>query len=327
MKRLVLFSGMLIAASLAACLPSAPRQPPVTGTAMDSSSSSSARYATVEGVLQKAGVGIYMQGTHRLQMYDGTFLLLQSSTVRLDDYINARIVVTGRLQPTAETGGMIMNVEIIEAAEAFPQPEILAEDGPKTTSSASSSALAMNSIPASSFPAPLPIRSFYSTNAASSYSARSSSSSAQPVSLPPASSSSSAGVVDVSSTIKAMARVASDSAAFTTKYCSSHIGFCFPMHKHWFYKSFGASVSPYLWHVEVSDQSVEEAGQGVIVLNLVSGALVGPEGEAVVRGDFVVASRQWTGNRRFEISGPKELIAAVEFMASGLEVYQSPQTQ
>ena len=120
-----------------------------------------------------------------------------------------------------------------------------------------------------------------------------------------------------------MSKAAVDSSSFTTKYCSGHIGFCLPLHKYWFFQSFGANVSPYLWHVEVSNQSVEEAGQGVIVINLVSGSYGGTEGVAIDQGDFVVAQRQWTGNRHFEISGPKELRAAVEYMANGIEVYQA----
>ena len=127
----------------------------------------------------------------------------------------------------------------------------------------------------------------------------------------------------MSASIRAMAKVAVDATTFTTKYCSSHIGFCIPLHKYWFYQSFGANVSPNLWHVEVSDKSIDDAGQGVIMVNLVSGGLTGTEGVAVAQGDFVVASRQWTGNRHFEISGPAALKAAVEFMANGVEVYSA----
>ncbi len=131
--------------------------------------------------------------------------------------------------------------------------------------------------------------------------------------------------VDANVSVKAMAKAQVDAANFKQTYCSSHIGFCMPYHRNWYFQSFGANVSPYLWHVEFSSQSVEEPGQGSIVVNLVAGALEGSEGAAVQQGDFVVASRQWTGNRHFEVSGPKELRAAVEFMANGLVVYEQPQ--
>ena len=118
-----------------------------------------------------------------------------------------------------------------------------------------------------------------------------------------------------------------DSENFTKQYCSPHIGFCIPYHRNWYFQSFGANVSPYLWHVEIADHSVEEVGQGVIMVNLVSGGLPSSESEgvAVSQGDFVVTSRQWTGNRHFKISAPKELRAAVEYMANGLVVYQTGQ--
>ncbi len=318
MKRLTLLSALLLAVPLVACRSTAPQQPPVTGTVMSSSSSSSARSATVEGVLQKAGVGIFMQGSHRLQMDDGTFLLLESTAVRLDDYLDDRVIVTGTVQSTVEAGGMIMTVELIEAAESFLQPEVLVEGGsmsstPSSASSRRSSPAPMSS-PTASSPAPLPV---FPPSSPSSPSPTAPSS---PASIP---SSAAPTGRDVSASIAAMARAAVNSSTFTTTYCSSHIGFCVPVHKYWFYTSFGASISPYLWHVEVSDQSIEEAGQGVIVVNLAAGALTGSEGVAIIQGDFAVASRQWTGNRHFEISGPKELKAAVEFMAHGIEVYTS----
>lgn len=122
-----------------------------------------------------------------------------------------------------------------------------------------------------------------------------------------------------------MAKATVDSANFTQTYCSSHIGFCIPYHRNWYFQSFGATISPYLWHVEVGDQPVEEAGQGVIMVNLMAGPLSGSEGVAVEQGDYVVAKRQWTGNRHFAVSAPTELRAAVEFMANGLTVYETPE--
>ena len=341
MQRLLLIAGAsVLAVSIAACRPAAPQEQTEV-LSIESSSSSSLRTATVEGMLEKAGIGIIMQGTHRLQMDDGTYLMLESASVRLDDYLGQRVIVTGSLQATVEAGSMIMDVEMIEGAEPLMKSEVLLEEIPEefSTVSVSSSAFVQE---------PLPDRQAgTSSNAVVSRTAKSSnapatvtsstpvlSSPPSPTSQkpipPPASSSSAAALpntsssisagVDSAASVRAMAKVAVDATTFTTTYCSSHIGFCIPMHKWWFYQSFGTNVSPYPWHVEVSSQSVEEVGQGIIVINLVSGGLAGTEGVAVEQGDFVVASHQWTGNRHFEVSGPRELRAAVEYMAKGIAV-------
>ena len=70
---------------------------------------------------------------------------------------------------------------------------------------------------------------------------------------------------------------------------------------------------------------LDDPGQGVIMVDLVSGELSGAEGIAVDRGTDVAASRQWTGSRHFEVSGPKELKAAIEFMANGISVSEPTQ--
>lgn len=121
-----------------------------------------------------------------------------------------------------------------------------------------------------------------------------------------------------------MSKVSADTANYTTKYCTGYIGFCVPMHKYWFYQSFGANVPPALWNVEVSNQEVRQSGDGVILVRLMPGGLAAEESEgvAVEQENNVIAQRQWTGNRHFEIFGPTELKAAIEFMANGIEVYQ-----
>lgn len=338
MKRFLLSIGAsLMAVFVTACVP-APHSTTTPSRALESpasaaSSSSPARSATIEGVLQKAGVSIYMQGTHRLLMDDGTFLLLQSSAVRLDDFVDSRVIVTGNVQPAVETGGMIMNVEMLVPTESLP-PEVLIESaqfGGSSSAFSSTYAAVPTGGATASFAAPISSQSQSSSIHLSSAAATpppAPSVPAAPIAPLEAVSSSSASAsslasssADASAIIKTMAKAAVGQETFTIKYCNGHIGFCVPLHKYWFYKSFGAAVSPFLWHVEISSQSVEEAGQGVLVVNLVSGALVGPEGAAVVQGDFAVASRQWTGNRHFEITGPAELKAAVEFMANGVEVY------
>lgn len=265
--------------------------------------------AAAEGVLTRAGIGITMEGSHILRTDLGQELLLRSADIDLDDYVDARIRVTGNVHATVEQGGTIMEVEGIERLAQELPPAILEEE-----SSSSPVAMPVSSAAASSVAVPVPSSS---SSYRSPAPAPVSSAAAMPVSSAPASIASSASVT-------AMAKATVDSANFTQTYCSSHIGFCIPYHRNWYFQSFGANVSPYLWHVEVGDQPVEEAGQGVIMVNLMAGPLTGSEGIAVEQGDYVVASRQWTGNRHFAVSAPTELRAAVEFMANGLTVYETP---
>ena len=121
-----------------------------------------------------------------------------------------------------------------------------------------------------------------------------------------------------------MSKASVSASAFTQQYCTGHIGFCIPLHKSWYYQSFGANIAPYLWHVEVSNADVENAGDGIININLMQGALLPDqaEGQANRSGDFVTAYRQWTANRHFEITAPASLQAAVEYMAMNIMVYQ-----
>lgn len=322
MKRIPPITGVtVLAVLLSSCTPTVTLPPTDEGdTVSSSSSASSARYATVEGVLQKSGIGMYMQGTHRLQMDDGTFLLLQSTAgVNLDAYIDERVIVTGTVEPTVEAGGTIMNVEMVERATASLQPEVLEESESSEAMAAAVSSRASPTAMAPSSPAssPAPVRSSPPAAVSSPRPvAVASSASAAPASSP------AAPQTDYSVTVKAMAKAQVDSANFNQRYCSSHIGFCVPYHRNWYFQSFGATVAPYLWHVEFADHSVDEVGQGAIVVNLVSGAFDGAAGVATEQGDFVVASAQWTGNRHFEVSGPAELRSAVEFMARGIAVYQ-----
>lgn len=314
MRNLRIISGIgLAGVLLASCTPAVPPvEPSIDGAAM--SSSSTAPSASVEGLLQRAGISIYMEGTHRLQMDDGSFLLLRSDTIGLDSYSDTRVIVTGPIMPTVEGEGVIMSVEDIEGVTSSLPPEVLTEE------TSSSSVLSEETLPpvvvessSSVSQAPLPL----SSSSAAPIVPTSSSSSASPQSVS----------ADASVSVKAMAKAVVDAANFREKYCTSYIGFCVPYHRNWYFQSFGPNVSPYLWHVEFADHSVDEAGQGVIIFNLVQGPLGGPDGAVTEQGDFVVASRQWTGNRHMEISAPKELRAAVEFMASGIEVYETPSAQ
>ncbi|MFA7681711.1 MAG: hypothetical protein WCX61_01640, partial [Candidatus Peribacteraceae bacterium] len=59
---------------------------------------------TYQGVVQASGISIYQQGTHRLMMPDGRFILLESTDVDLNGYVGEEVEVTGALRPTVEAG-------------------------------------------------------------------------------------------------------------------------------------------------------------------------------------------------------------------------------
>src|SRR3989338_11421889 len=72
---------------------------------------------TYEGTLEAAGISIYMEGTHRLVLSGGDFILLESDTEDLNGYMNEQISVRGDVRSTVEAGGLIMTVENIALLE------------------------------------------------------------------------------------------------------------------------------------------------------------------------------------------------------------------
>lgn len=106
-----------------------------------------------------------------------------------------------------------------------------------------------------------------------------------------------------------------ESSYWTQRYCSTHVGFCVPIHKNWWFLSFGAT-SGFLWHVEVGAQEIHNMGEGPISINLVSGA--GADGTVRVEGDTVIGVRAFDGARHIEIRAPLSLETAVRFMTQGV---------
>jgi hypothetical protein len=102
------------------------------------------------------------------------------------------------------------------------------------------------------------------------------------------------------------------------------VGFCIPVHRNWYYYSFGATSS-YLWHVEVSAQEINNLGDGPLLINLVSGELPSSafDGSVATQGDSVIGYRAWTNGRHFQIIAPAALQSAVQYMTNNLSVYQA----
>lgn len=251
-----------------------------------------------EGVLEKAGISIYMEGTHRLLKDDGRLLLLESASVDLDTFIGSRVAVTGLVRQTVEAGGEIMDVELVE--------DVSAEEAPSSEGENESSVQASEETvqePPSSASSVVP--------------------------PPPSSTASSAAPEPPSAEIdersSRMAKDKTESDQWTQQYCSSHIGFCIPVHRNWWFKSFGTTTS-FLWHLELGPEELQELGDGPVVLNLMEGSLSAAgasERDLKVNGDFVVGYRSWTDNRHFEITAPAALRDAIQYLTENLAVYET----
>ncbi len=245
------------------------------------------------GTLEKAGMSIYQEGTHRLNMPDGQFVLLESDVVNLDQYVGREVEVMGDERPTVEAGARIVRVAQVLPAESASSISVVASDA--------SSPLGASSVP--------------EATAASSQSSDA---------FVDAGSSSSAAVADGDAAkqarIDAMAKYKMDPATWSQQYCSSHVGFCIPIHKSSWFKSFGVTTST-LWHVELSNEDVQELGDGPIAVNLMRGSVesVGAADKQMrEEGGTVTGYRAWTDDRHFEITGPAVLRPQIEYITNSL---------
>ncbi len=285
--------------------------PPAEDEAQESSRPET-KNVLYRGRLLPLGVSIYQEGTHRLELEDGRFVLLESNAVLLDDYVNQDVEVYGATRATVEAGGIIMRVDNVAELTASSE----------TASSSAESSAASSVAPAASSAADVPAST---TPTVASSRAPVIASSAPVVTPPPASSAapvpppaSSAGSDAVSVRAATMAKANMDAANWTQEYCSpAHLGFCFPVHKNWWYTSFGATSSSQ-WHVEVSSEELETLGDGPLSIVLVSGAAPGPDGHVTSDGTTVTGIRAWTGNRHFIISAPAVLDKAVRYITQEL---------
>lgn len=254
------------------------------------------------GVVQPSGISIYMEGTHRLILDDGRFILLASDTQKLDTYVGQSVEVKGAIRPTVEGNGMIMRVESVVTLQTS-SPATSSEEASVASSAASLEAASSVKSVATSVASSVAVASSKVSSAASSA----------------ASTAVSAGTsADMQARVDAMVAEDMNAARWTQKYCSSHIGFCFTVHKNWWYKSFGTTSSG-LWHVEVSNEDILALGDGPIAVNLVSGELSGAaDGEVRVSGSTVTGYRAWTEGRHFEVTAPVALRTAVEMITASI---------
>jgi len=289
--------------------------PPSTPTDETLSSSSSSESPLVEthnvsfiGTVRPAGISIYMEGTHRLELGDGRFILLSSDTVDLNGYVDEQAEVTGSIRPTVEEGGTIMRVEQIRLIEgvSLSSTASLTADSSSVASSVSSTTVSSSAPIASSAPSSKPA-------AVSSAARFSSSASATSVAL------------DLSVQVTSMAKQDLAAANWTQAYCAPPtIGFCVPVHRNWYFKSFG-TASDALWHIEVGSVSLENLSDGPIAVNLLGGALSTKgvsDQEVRIDGSMVFGYREWTKDRHIEISAPSALKDAVTYMTQHLSAME-----
>ncbi len=112
---------------------------------------------------------------------------------------------------------------------------------------------------------------------------------------------------------------------WTQKYCSTHIGFCIPVHRNWWFKSFGTTSSA-VWHLEIGPSEMNNLGEGPITIRLVAGDVSTSgmsDGQVSVADGAVVGVRAWTGGRHFEIRGPAILETAVRYLTEQISVSNS----
>jgi len=272
------------------------------------------------GTLESSSMSIFMEGTHRLRLEDGRFILLESTTVDLDTYLDQRVEVFGAIRPTVEAGGMIMRVERVTSLEPVrPSSSSSQESSVSSAIFISSSVVASSQPAASSVPA---VSSAPRSSIASSSKAAVSSSSTPPPPPPPPASSSMAWQAseDLSAKAAIMAKDNLADANWSRQYCTSHIGFCIPIHRNWWFNSFGTTSST-LWHVEIGPSEIVNLGEGPLSINLISGSVEASgnaDGAVVVQGDSVTGYRSWKDNRHFEIVGPANLEAAIRYLTAHL---------
>ena len=262
---------------------------------------------TYRGTVQELGVTIYMQGTHALALGDGRMLILESDVLDLEAYLDHEVEVFGSLRPTVEAGGIIMRVERITD---------LSPDASE------SSATSLSSLRSLSVPSAITNTASSASTVATSRSSVLSVASSSRSSVASSQALSSASAVGTDAGMEARIGLLSKQDLgerdWTQQYCSEHVGFCIPVHRNWWFVSFGNTTQT-LWHVEVNSESFESMGSGPISVDLIGGDLSGhSDGEVSVSGGIATGYRSWTQGRHIEIKADARLEAAVRYMTENL---------
>ena len=264
-----------------------------------------------QGVVKPAGISIYQQGSHRLQIENGKFILLESDSVDLNGYVGEHVEMIGAVKPTVEEGGMIMRVEsakliVDEEKEVVKETEETDETDEKeddTESEPDNEEVEKETADDSD-------TSDDEDSSGSSVSSETSVSSSEVQPITP----------ELAERIRKMANESFTPDQWTQEYCTAHIGFCIPVHRNWWFKSFG-TTSSLLWHIELSSEELGDLYSGPIHVNLVSGNISSSAKERQIeqKGPNVVGYRSWTDGRHFEITAPVALEGAVRYITDNLD--------
>ena len=251
------------------------------------------------GTVKPLGISIYMEGTHRLSLSDGRFILLESDAIDLNGYVAEEVDVLGAIRPTVESDAMIMRVESISLIEREEQ-----SDAPSDEESSSSA----SSEESTETPEDPVVKSSSVANTE------------PPPSEEPEAAPDTPPTLEFLESTKDMAGEEYSAENWTQEYCTAHIGFCIPIHRNWWYKSFGATSSHY-WHLEMNAAPIEQLGEGPLVVNLDGESIEAlgiDEGSIRTEGESVVGYRSWTNGRHFEIRAHHTLTDAVRYITEQL---------
>lgn len=275
---------------------------------------------TYRGIVQPAGISIYMQGSHRLLLSDGRFILIESEGVDLNGYVGEEVELSGSSRPTVEGSGIIMRVE--KAKLILPPKEDSAESEESEDAKEAPTEPTAGPEPAERTK-PNEVREANEATEGPAVRGPDGPSGPERELVERDEVPESASAVP-QAVIEAMAAENFSAEHWTQEYCSSHIGFCIPVHRNWWYKSFGTTTTT-LWHVEVGNSPVLNLEDGPVSINLISGDLSlenQATSEVRVDNDTVVASRPWSGNRHFEIRTHAKLEAAARYMIDHVSSYE-----
>ncbi len=295
MKQSAAILALCSTVALGACSFNAAPSDDGTSSSSSVSSASVVQDVSYTGVIRVLGASIYMQGTHKLVLDNEQFLILESNSLDLNNYLGRTVRVTGDVSPTVEEGGMIMRVETVSAMEQSSEMSASSDISESSVDSSSSAASIASSRAA--------VSSIASSRAVSSIAA-----------------ASSASVIAVDAKAQTMAKANMGAASWTQKYCSKQIGFCAPIHKNWWFTSFGAT-STYLAHVEVGPEELQTLGDGPLSINVVSGSINGTgksDGQVVTEGGDSVGYRAWSNDRHIEVRAPGILSEAVRYITQNI---------
>jgi len=272
-----------------------------------------------EGIVEEMGMTIYQQGSHKLILSDGNFLLLESSLFDLSTLVGKRVVATGTVNDTVEAGGKIMTVSSIALTDVAESSEASSESMTESSSSESSAASEVSSSSSSA-------QAVSSSSKAAPPPPPASSSVASSVAPLPVSSSSEAGQAYSPEMTERIEKMSKDKGegSWTQQYCSAHIGLRFPVRSDWWYHSFGATTS-HLWHVELNTEEVKNIGDGPISVNLVSGRVAEGQQDGTVTQSAGIATgtKSWSDNRHIEVTGPAALKSAIEYITKNISTCDS----